>query len=153
MISDISSAIAPTGSPQNTVSPLLSLDLNAVGKLYIIDFFKSAGSQDCTHGDMVFDVAKQTLTNYGVGHLANTHIQKIEVDFFENKEAASKIIREYISSLPSTELQQNLTDALNFLRAPSWRFFIPDKGSQSMQILMSVDNQPWTVLGNMLDVQ
>jgi hypothetical protein len=115
--SDFDSAQPAALTTQQAVSTFLSgIAPQATGKLYILDFFKPAGTQDCTHGDMVFDVAKQTLEGYGAGQLVG-NIKPIQIDFFENKDDASAIIREYISSFASEKIQKNLTAALDNLRA------------------------------------
>lgn len=114
--SDFSSAQPAALTAQQAVSTFLSgITPQAAGKLYVLDFFKPVGTHDCTHGDMVVDVVRQTLEGYGAGQLVG-NIQPIQIDFFENKDAASAIIREYISSFSSEKNQKNLTAALDNLR-------------------------------------
>lgn len=112
---EASTAAAANPAQLNFVT---GLNPASVGKYYVLDFFKPKNSSVCTHGDMVVDVAKQTLDKYGAGQLKG-NIIPLQIDFFEDKDAASQIILDYIKTFSSDKIQNNLKAAVDKLRSQS----------------------------------
>lgn len=89
---------APTPQPANLSALLGGIPEDKIGKYYILDVFGSSSQPGCTHGDLVYQVAVDTLRQHGAPASFENRLVKIELDFFNHKDTAKKYIEEYAGS-------------------------------------------------------
>jgi hypothetical protein len=106
--------ISETNASTSVAERLQTIKSDKVGDYFILDYFPPPNSNKCTHGEMVSEVALETLTQLGLPQFKD-HLHKVQIDFFEDKTSAAQIIRQYISTFPDAQVQSDLTDALNEL--------------------------------------
>ena len=106
-------SIAPTMS--TNLKKLSNLDPKEVGHVYVLDYFASTEKDSCTHGQLVLEQIRNTLEELGAEKLMS-NVDMVELDFFSNRDEASKQIEKFIASRKNDNVRVLLQNALNNLK-------------------------------------
>lgn len=87
-----------TNSPPDVSTLLAAVPEDKIGKYYILDVFGGANQPGCSHGEMVYEVALDTLRRHGAPDTFANRIVKVELDFFAHKDTAKTYIEKYAAS-------------------------------------------------------
>ncbi len=74
---------------------------------HVIDRFDATPADPCLHGQLVYEVVKQTLAQAGAPERFLQRVRKVEIDYFAHRKAARSVIERYLHQ--STTQRNELT--------------------------------------------